>query len=226
MKLKHLFFTLAALVFFSTAQAQVKIGANTSTIETISNLEVEAANGNKTIVNKATGQVTIQDGTQGAGKVLTSDSTGASSWQTIASQNTPVAFSVKQVSSGQQVPANSQIVIAFSTKTFDKGSNFSTTTNRFTVPSVGYYILTVTGGNLATLVPTGTVYGQNYILQKNGANYRTIAVSSITAQSGYYANGTAYVYAQPGDYFTVAAYSNIATSAVAGFIFEGYKVSN
>ncbi|WP_375448413.1 hypothetical protein [uncultured Fibrella sp.] len=66
--------------------AQVKIGANAKTIGSASNLEVEAANGNKTIVDKATGQVTIQDGTQGTNKILTSDANGASSWQPLASQ--------------------------------------------------------------------------------------------------------------------------------------------
>ncbi len=74
---------ICGLLFVSAmAQAQVKIGANAKTIGASSNLEVEAANGKKTIVDKATGQVTIQDGTEGLGKVLTSDATGKSSWVT------------------------------------------------------------------------------------------------------------------------------------------------
>jgi hypothetical protein len=65
------------------AFAQVKIGTNPTTIEPNSNLEVEASTpGRKTKVDKTTGQVTITDGTQGAGKVFTSDADGGGSWQT------------------------------------------------------------------------------------------------------------------------------------------------
>lgn len=81
---KHIYIltSLIALLWLggTLAHAQVKIGANPGTIGSSSNLEVEATNGNKTVVNKATGQLTIQDGTQGAGKILTSDANGGSSW--------------------------------------------------------------------------------------------------------------------------------------------------
>ncbi|MCY7357664.1 MAG: hypothetical protein LH609_09365, partial [Rudanella sp.] len=77
---------LALMLLGSAANAQVKIGANAKTIGSSSNLEVEAANGKKTIVDKATGQVTIQDGTEGAGKVLTSDANGGSSWKSQGGQ--------------------------------------------------------------------------------------------------------------------------------------------
>ena len=81
MKMTHFFLMICGLLFVSAmARAQVKIGANPGTIGTSSGLEVEATDGNKTIVNKTTGQVTIQDGTEGAGKILTSDATGKSSW--------------------------------------------------------------------------------------------------------------------------------------------------
>ncbi len=100
MKTKHYLFSLPALVLAMfialphAARAQVKFGAYPGTIVTSSVLEVEATNGNKTIVDKATGTVsitgatgitgslTLVDGTQGAGKILTSDATGKSSWVT------------------------------------------------------------------------------------------------------------------------------------------------
>lgn len=44
MKLKHIFFTLAAMTFFSTAQAQVKVGANPGTINPSAALEIESTN--------------------------------------------------------------------------------------------------------------------------------------------------------------------------------------
>ncbi|PRY19622.1 hypothetical protein CLV58_1692, partial [Spirosoma oryzae] len=44
MKLKHLFSSLATIAVFSTAQAQVKVGANPGTINGGSALEIEATN--------------------------------------------------------------------------------------------------------------------------------------------------------------------------------------
>ncbi|WP_254411174.1 hypothetical protein [Dyadobacter diqingensis] len=62
--------------------AQVKIGTNPTTINPANNLEVEAATtGRKTSVNKTTGQVTIADGTEGNGRMLTSDAVGGASWK-------------------------------------------------------------------------------------------------------------------------------------------------
>jgi len=94
MKTQHLLFTIsrakvastlfaaALLLGSSAAFAQVKIGTNPTTIEPNSNLEVEASTpGRKTKIDKTTGQVTITDGTEGAGKVLTSDAAGGASWQ-------------------------------------------------------------------------------------------------------------------------------------------------
>jgi len=85
---------VAAFLFGAVgiSNAQVKVGANPTVIGTNSNLEVEAANGNKTIVNKANGQVTIQDGTQGSGKVLTSDANGGGVGNHRAYRQPPVPF--------------------------------------------------------------------------------------------------------------------------------------
>jgi len=73
----------AALLISSSLMAQVKIGSNPTTIDPNNNLEVEAStSGRKTAIHKTTGQVTISDGTQGTGKVFTSDANGNGSWQT------------------------------------------------------------------------------------------------------------------------------------------------
>lgn len=61
MKLKSLIFGFASLVITVTVQAQVKIGANPTTIGSNSALEVEAINGNKTIIQKDNGNVGIGD---------------------------------------------------------------------------------------------------------------------------------------------------------------------
>lgn len=81
-KITSALFATTLLFGSSAAFAQVKIGTNPTTIEPNSNLEVEASTaGRKTKIDKTTGQVTITDGTEGAGKVLTSDATGGASWQ-------------------------------------------------------------------------------------------------------------------------------------------------
>jgi hypothetical protein len=85
MKTKQLLFLMIAIVTatVSTASfAQVKIGLNPTVINPNANLEVEAATtGRKMMVNKTSGQVTIADGTEGDGKVFTSNASGDGSWK-------------------------------------------------------------------------------------------------------------------------------------------------
>ncbi|KAB7726495.1 hypothetical protein F5984_24580 [Rudanella paleaurantiibacter] len=66
------------LLLPGAAQAQVKIGANAKTIGQNSNLEVEAANGNKTIVDKGTGNVGIGTTTPGNNLEVNSGTSGKS----------------------------------------------------------------------------------------------------------------------------------------------------
>lgn len=74
---------LAILLMSSSAVfAQVKIGTNPTSIDPANNLEVEASTtGRKTSIDKTTGQVTVKDGTEGLGKIFTSDAGGGASWQ-------------------------------------------------------------------------------------------------------------------------------------------------
>ena len=84
--IKHTLAITALLFSALTTQAQVKIGSNPTVIETQSNLEVEASTPNRKVkVDKTSGQLTIKDGTEGVGKILTSDAVGGASWQFPAS---------------------------------------------------------------------------------------------------------------------------------------------
>lgn len=78
---KSIGFACAALLSSTCLFAQVKIGSSPTTIGPNNNLEVESTGGQKTFIHKTTGQVTIADGTQGTGKVFTSDAVGGGSWQ-------------------------------------------------------------------------------------------------------------------------------------------------
>jgi hypothetical protein len=80
-KTKLLLF-ITALGISASSFAQVKIGSNPTVIAPTSNLEVEASTAGRAVkIDKTTGQVTIADGTQGTGKILTSDAAGGASWQ-------------------------------------------------------------------------------------------------------------------------------------------------
>ncbi len=218
-------FFLAAMITSSSLFAQVKVGTNPTTIDPTSNLEVESSTtGNKVSIDKTTGKVTIADGSQGNAKVLTSDANGTATWQAITSQNSPVMISARQTAA-QYLPANANTQLNFTSVLFDKGANFNLSTDRFTAPSNGYYIISIATSNVANAVPNGTVYGQNTILYKNGSAYRTGTVNKITGGEGQVSSFTSLVYANAGDYFTVYVYSNSVASQVTDSWFDTYKIS-
>lgn len=75
-------FAVTCLVTSPTAFAQVKIGTNPTVIDPANNLEVEASTaGRKVTVDKATGKLTLADGSQGNKKILTSDVNGVATWE-------------------------------------------------------------------------------------------------------------------------------------------------
>lgn len=142
------FYATMLLVILSIACtdlfAQVKIGTNPTTIDPNNNLEVEASTGGrKTSVHKVTGQVTIQDGTQGQGKVFTSDANGGGSWQSSTQfifygTTTNTSASPYVVESG--LPANSLGQRIPFTPTF--GANYDAVNKLYSIPADGYYRLT------------------------------------------------------------------------------------
>ncbi|WP_215239119.1 hypothetical protein [Dyadobacter helix] len=139
------FFASAMLLTSTSIFAQVKIGTNPTTIEAASNLEVEASTaGRKVKVDKTTGQLTIKDGTEGAGKILKSDAVGGASWQTEGPQNSPVIFSVTN-GPLQELPLRTFIRINFENKNLDKNNVFDLSSDSFTIPvgATGYYEIAV-----------------------------------------------------------------------------------
>ncbi|RYY67089.1 MAG: hypothetical protein EOO13_14995, partial [Chitinophagaceae bacterium] len=91
------------------------------------------------------GTVKISNGTQGAGKVLTSDASGNASWQAPAALNT----GFKAFMLGTNIGANSNLNIPFSTASpldgkFDDGNNYNNTTKAYVAPADGLYTFNVT----------------------------------------------------------------------------------
>jgi hypothetical protein len=83
------------------------------------------------------GQVRITDGTQGAGKVLTSDASGNASWQG------PVGIRLTNLSSSINIPFAYTPITQWQTVSYeDGGSNYNSVTGEYTVPVGGVYSLT------------------------------------------------------------------------------------
>ncbi|MGM9512393.1 hypothetical protein ACS5NO_31965 [Larkinella sp. GY13] len=96
--LKHTLVVLALFASTVVAEAQMKIGSNPTVTNPNANLEVEASTPNRKVtVDKTTGQVTIKDGTEGAGKVFTSDANGGGSWQSNTLAGGKIKSSVAQI---------------------------------------------------------------------------------------------------------------------------------
>ena len=134
-------FITAMLFGTSAVFAQVKIGTDPTVIDPANNLEVQASTtGRKISINKTTGKITIADGTQGAGRILTSDASGGASWQNsttfifYASQNNTLASpytipsGLASYSLGQKIPF---------TPVF--GNGYNATTKAYSIPTAGYY---------------------------------------------------------------------------------------
>ncbi|WP_291193100.1 hypothetical protein [Dyadobacter sp.] len=153
----------ALLLGSSAAFAQVKIGTNPTTIEPNSNLEVEASTpGRKMKVDKTTGQVSIADGTEGAGKVLTSDAAGGTSWQY------PLSGAMVNGTTGNQVTVTN-------TGTFQTSSGAS-----ITLPRAGTYMVTAqwTMPTAATTYPVGNQAFINTALSTSPASYDPVGVAA------------------------------------------------
>ncbi|SEJ37804.1 hypothetical protein SAMN05216327_109125 [Dyadobacter sp. SG02] len=155
------FVLTVGLAASSVSFAQVKIGSNPTTIDPNNNLEVEASTpGRKTSINKTTGQVTITDGTQGAGKVFTSDANGGGSWQTSGAgcasfdakgdnTTTPV------VNTGVYTP----VKLIANNVVYSPSGAYDSATGEYTIPENGFYIF---HGSVGTYnVAIGTTGSRN-----------------------------------------------------------------
>ncbi len=157
---------VCSTLFALTANAQVKIGSNPSSINSNAHLDIEATTGSRFIVTKdsskvgigtltpaakldVAGKVKITDGTQGNGKIFVSNASGVGSWVTPASA---LSGSVKDSTTASNG-------LTESTNNIKLGGTLSEAT---TIATSGSNTLAITGlqsGNLLTdsiLVQTTT----------------------------------------------------------------------
>ncbi|WP_159469795.1 C1q-like domain-containing protein [Dyadobacter sp. 3J3] len=138
--------------------AQVKIGTNPTTINAANNLEVESSTaGNKVSIDKETGKMTIADGSQGNGKVLTSDANGVATWETGTNVSCNAFEVAKSISSIAQGPAF--VLHPFNSLVTDIAGAYDAATGIYTIPVRGTYIFTATAGE-GNSTETGRVIPQ------------------------------------------------------------------
>ncbi|WP_342085936.1 hypothetical protein [Dyadobacter sp. OTU695] len=164
-KITSALFATALFLGTSAAFAQVKIGTNPTTIEPNSNLEVEASTpGRKMKVDKTTGQVSITDGTEGAGKVFTSDANGGGSWQTSGAG----CASFDASGSNTTTPVNNPgeflpVKLIANNVAYAPSGAYNGATGEYTVPENGFYIFHGAAGTYN--VAAGTTGARNTTLQ-------------------------------------------------------------
>lgn len=218
-----------AMVFGSSSVfAQVKIGTNPTTIEPNSNLEVEASTaGRKMKVDKTTGQVSIADGTQGAGKIFTSDAVGGGSWQSVSL----IAFAAAQggrQNLPQSIDAGQLGTVTFPGETTDPTNAFTPSTGTFVTPVTGHYVLFGSTQFDNSALPGIPNLDRTclHLYVNNTSVTQGCAFPSATFSSTSISN---LVRLNAGDTVTLRAGAGVssgATFAVAVSTFYAYKISN
>lgn len=166
-----------------------------------------------------TGSVTIQDGTQAAGAVLTSDANGNATWSTAAS-NPVVGFRVNYP--GTTSIPNGLTPLTFVNEEFNDGGGYAA--NTFTAPSDGVYHFELQ----ATFSPLPAAARIGVGLKLNGVNYARNYTFGNTDYSSASINVTMQLVA--GDVVTPEVYNsgsttNLFASPGAPYnFFSGFKV--
>jgi hypothetical protein len=105
--------------------------------------EIQSINSNAALLvaNASGPAVKIVDGTEGAGKILTSDASGNASWQDQNSQS--VGIVMQTLTANIIVPNNTETLINnwASILSEDGGSNYNPLTGEYTIPISGTYLI-------------------------------------------------------------------------------------
>ncbi|MCX8020537.1 MAG: hypothetical protein N2747_08615, partial [Chitinophagaceae bacterium] len=156
------------------------------------------------------GRVRITDGTEGAGKVLTSDAAGNASWQTLSPK---VSLRVGGTST-ITVPTHTFVDIVWNFIEFEEGGfNYNPLTGEYTVPVSGLYFISAKYVWDTFSNNTGhqnTIILVNNIMMELGAN--------ATSNTSLYIKGEARAILQlnAGDVIKIQAYQTTGASASIG----------
>jgi len=170
------------------------------------------------------GDVKITDGTQGDGKVLTSDATGKASWKDIPGKNS--AFHANLTSANVVIPPSTDVSITFNNRTIaDEGFGYDVSTGIFTSPEAGVYAInvkiqwSVTGSTQAMLLVwlerNGTKVEESIDnINTQGNEIKTMSFSTVL-KLGALDNVKVYVRQESGDNQEVATVNSS---------FSGYRI--
>jgi hypothetical protein len=124
------------------------------------------------------GDVQIVDGTEGVGKVLTSDAAGNATW------TGPVGFKVTKAANG--VVAANGLHTGYTIEEFDYGNGWNTISNRYIAPVTGLYKFELNfdvGANLNWLLRT---YLQVGGVTRSSTSYRVLATNSYQEMNSHF----------------------------------------
>ena len=170
-----------------------------------------------------TGQLKINGGTPGNGKVLTSDAAGLGTWNTPTYDSSKNTFFRAINLSAQSYSGN--LIPTFPSESADDGNNFSS--NVFTVPANGVYHFHADGLlSLTSVTSTSTI--KLLIESITNTGYGEQSVILPTGHSGFYtlsASGIAKLIA--GNQIRlrfILLSGTLGTQSISGITFSGYRI--
>lgn len=148
------------------------VGINTTTPASL--LDVNGA-GHFSANVDIDGTVTINGGSPGAGKVLTSDAVGTASWKGMT------GFAARKTGVNQSINASSSATISFQTEEYDLGTaGYNPATGEYTVPETGVYHIDISLVINPQVNPQGLVLN----LTNNGTTIRQKGIQTTNVFSG------------------------------------------
>ncbi|WP_157486818.1 hypothetical protein [Dyadobacter alkalitolerans] len=225
---------LFSAILFSTMLAassvtfgQVKIGTNPTTISPNANLEVEAANNQKVIVDKAIGTVQVENLPSGAitDSIVTADPSGV-----LRQIGRDRLLQVLNLSGSAQMIGGSQAIaqgsnrVNFTAVTFDQEGGADLAGDIFTVQRDGFYTVNAEVRVQIPLAGTADADGSfSFFLQKIGSG-NLGSYNSPSTNRGFFAEGqlTELLPCVAGDRFQIV----VIPCSGCGVGQNGYTITN
>ena len=175
----------AALFCSASVFAQVKIGANPTTIDPANNLEVESADPAKKVsIDKTTGKVTIADGSQGDAKILTSDAAGVATWQSTSSLRIPRTAFTGYFTGDVALNTGTTAGVRIPFTTNNPIGDWDATNRQYTIPENGIYRIEF-NAQLDNTVSGKTYFNQWVVLFVSGSIFKTASFTVNGPSAGW-----------------------------------------
>jgi hypothetical protein len=144
------------------------------------------------------GTFKLKDGTEGVGKILTSDAAGNATWQ-----NLPPSISFSANTSTTSIPAGTTTALIYDNVEYDNGTNFNVATGQFVSPETGVYHIDA----VVTFDASSTHEIQLQIL-RNGGTHKTVIVYADPTNNYTTAHISADVYLPVLNNVSIGIYQN------------------